>query len=1267
MSTELKESKMYQQQYNTMESSFNTGKTLKVLNPGMIRRTLKSLLFVFALMSWHSSDANFIVGGDITYRCIPMMGSTGLMKYEVTLTVYGDCNNGKMSMFDRQARIDFYHTNAAGITSFIHPLLPFVSSIDTLSSGINPSCDPEASEVCVVRAIYRDTVTLDQRLGNYTFAYQRCCRNATIDNIEDPMNTGMTVTATLTQEARNSCNAGPVFNQYPEIFVCLGQNISVDAGATEPDGDELRYRLCTPYQFGSMTQMWPNAPVLPPYEEIVWVPPYSETNMMGGSNPLTINPATGIISGTPDIAGQFLIGVCVDEFRNGEFISSTRRDFQLNTIACGDIPTADFNAPDLQCGNLTVTFENTSVNHNSSQWFFDWPSTDLASNNNDPQFTFTFPDTGSYQVALIVDNGTGCTDTLIKTVTLRNTGIIIDFTFNQFLCGDSLTTFFADISTDSISTLESNVWTIAYGDTVITIINVMDPTVSLPLGEVITVTLTVTAANGCTGSITKEYVANSDIGLIPDYTTLIEKCNDTYTIRVTDASLDSLGDILTWAYVLTPTNGPPQNSDEQNPTFVLDGFQNVTLSLTITSTTGCEGTITRTFPLNPDINLDPVFDFDVTECDSILVIHFTDNSFDDDPAITDRLWKVVVVGTTDTLTFNTPNFTVTYTTSVNLQVSLTNTYDNGCVSTTVKVYNFNLLGEMDWQEEYELCPGKRIQLNVNPTFPGLQYNWSPTDSLFGPTDESPWAGPAVTTTYSVTITDPVTGCSIVREATVTIKDEERAEFTFDVECGSTEVTFTKSTGGPVVRWEFGDPAMSTSPDDPTTSFTYPPVAGTYIATLYTGGECPDTISKEIRLTFIDIDCLLDSIPACDGDTVFLNPGCDPEIGYSYLWEPADLIIGPNNVPNPRAYVTETTKFIVRIFDLSVDTCGLSREVTVFVPDPITLNAESFLHLCKDTTVNLIAFSPTADSYTWVNQNGDTLGTGPELNIYLNTDVVITVIVIDIYGCRVEKSVAVEFFRVLFNSENPLCIGDTTEIFITVPGETPISYVWSPADRIISGGNTSSIMVSPSETTVYTVVVTYPDGCVLTGTYTQVVSDFIAGIGISAEPDTILTGNTSVISVSPAPGTYGYMWEPADKVRNPNSPMTETESLDETTTFTVKITNEDGCELLLSTTVTVTDPRCEEPFVFLPNLFTPNNDGVNDILYLRAFEPFITSVELLIYNRYGREVFKSTSLNSGWDGTFQGEALTPDTFGFYLKVICIDGQTFTKKGSVTLIR
>ncbi|MBK8827707.1 MAG: hypothetical protein IPO26_13580 [Saprospiraceae bacterium] len=76
---------------------------------------------------------------------------------------------------------------------------------------------------------------------------------------------------------------------------------------------------------------------LPPFAEVVYSAGYSATNPMGGSPQISIDPTTGIITGTPNLLGQFVVGVCVKEFKNGVQIGSIRRDFQFNVVNCQGI------------------------------------------------------------------------------------------------------------------------------------------------------------------------------------------------------------------------------------------------------------------------------------------------------------------------------------------------------------------------------------------------------------------------------------------------------------------------------------------------------------------------------------------------------------------------------------------------------------------------------------------------------------------------------------------------------------------------------------------------------------------------------------------------------------------------------------------------------------------------------------------------------------------------------------------------------------------
>jgi gliding motility-associated-like protein len=86
---------------------------------------------------------------------------------------------------------------------------------------------------------------------------------------------------------------------------------------------------------------------------------------------------------------------------------------------------------------------------------------------------------------------------------------------------------------------------------------------------------------------------------------------------------------------------------------------------------------------------------------------------------------------------------------------------------------------------------------------------------------------------------------------------------------------------------------------------------------------------------------------------------------------------------------------------------------------------------------------------------------------------------------------------------------------------------------------------------------------------------------------------------------------------------------------------------------------------LPNAFTPNGDGNNDVLYVRGFG--IKSMALRIYNRLGQLVFESSSPNYGWDGKFKGVLQPMDAYAYTLNILFGDDTTVNKKGDITLIR
>jgi gliding motility-associated-like protein len=127
----------------------------------------------------------------------------------------------------------------------------------------------------------------------------------------------------------------------------------------------------------------------------------------------------------------------------------------------------------------------------------------------------------------------------------------------------------------------------------------------------------------------------------------------------------------------------------------------------------------------------------------------------------------------------------------------------------------------------------------------------------------------------------------------------------------------------------------------------------------------------------------------------------------------------------------------------------------------------------------------------------------------------------------------------------------------------------------------------------------------------------------------------------------------------------------TTSYTVSITTSAGCACnALEQTVVVNDCAFNPEDFFVPTAFTPDGDQINDEFCVRS-ELEIAPDEmvdflLIIYNRWGQELFRGNSFGDCWDGTFRGTPVAPDVYGYYLQLMCRDEQ-YSRKGDVMILR
>ena len=492
-----------------------------------------------------------------------------------------------------------------------------------------------------------------------------------------------------------------------------------------------------------------------------------------------------------------------------------------------------------------------------------------------------------------------------------------------------------------------------------------------------------------------------------------------------------------------------------------------------------------------------------------------------------------------------------------------------------------------------------------------------------------------------------------------------AGFTTELACLPAPVQFENtSSNASAYAWDFGDGTGSTaaSPDHVF------PGPGVYIVQLVASNAATcnqnDTTLQQV-VVLGNSSYALNDTAVCAGASVQIGLLPVPSPNVTYAWSPATGLSNPN-VANPIATPATTTTYTLLISD---GNCTDTVTQVVQVALPVMVAAPDTVVCGPSATVVLIADSDgQSDQFHWSSNNAYT--------DQLNSPVTDSTATVTVNGdawfyvrsegnaCAAEDSVFIDMQLIAPGiSEDQLICADETAT-LTITGVEPGSAIdWQPEALIDAGQGTASIQVSPPSDQTYTVAVTSPAGCTWSASADVLVSPlFGSSVGASVDQAIVAPGTVVQLSATPTTGV-SYVWQPSALVSDPviNNP---TAVVQETTAFILTIT--DGvCTRNDTVIVTVYETRCDEPDVFIPDAFTPNGDANNDVLYVRGRN--IAAMDLKVFDRWGELVFSTTRQSEGWDATFKGKAVDPDVYVYWLDVTCGDGQTFFKKGNVTVIR
>ncbi len=730
-----------------------------------------------------------------------------------------------------------------------------------------------------------------------------------------------------------------------------------------------------------------------------------------------------------------------------------------------------------------------------------------------------------------------------------------------------------------------------------------------------TYNVTVTDANGC--QTTGSWPLTQPTGLTVTATTddsLIGTCSDAQLNAVVAGGVMPVGGYL---YSWSPAAGLSA-TNIANP--VATPASTTTYSVTVTDANGCirVGSVT--------INVAPVLTA-VAFADDNIIGTCSDAQLDVNvnggEAPYSYSW-LPVAGLSSAVIRNpvaTPAATTVYTVTV--------TDANGCTTTanvTVTVapvldvtatVDDNLIGT---------CPTSVAHLSATATGGegGYTYLWDNAATLDDATKANPVAKPAVTTTYTVTVTD-VNGCTdqttiIVNVAPalgVTAIADDIIISTCPTSVSHLDATVVGGEAPYAYKW-----APTTGLDDSNikTPTAKPAVTTLYTVTVTDANGCTATsnitvtVQPALTLTLSVDDSSIGTCPASDAQITSVVGGGEP--GYTYLWTPAaglsSAIIG-----NPVAKPAATTTYTLTVTD--VNGCSISRDITVVVVPDLTAIASAsdlLIGTCptSTSTLDVTAFGGEP-GYTYLWAPAATLN-NPAIKSPVAKPLVTTtytVTVTDNNGCTTTANVTIVVapaLTAIATTDDAIigtCPTSVAHLDVTaVGGEPGYTYLWSPVAGL-SDPNSKTPTAKPAATTVYTVLVTDVNGCTTTAVVTVNVAPLLT-VTAAADDNIIGTCPTSVANLTAVAGGgepgYTYLWSPAAGLNNVNiaTPVAKPAA---TTTYTVLVTDVNGCTATNSVTITVVSPLAATATASDPNIGTCPTSVSNLNVIVTGGEPGYT--------------------------------------------------------------
>lgn len=515
------------------------------------------------------------------------------------------------------------------------------------------------------------------------------------------------------------------------------------------------------------------------------------------------------------------------------------------------------------------------------------------------------------------------------------------------------------------------------------------------------------------------------------------------------------------------------------------------------------------------------------------------------------------------------------------------------------------------------------------------------------------------------------GCIVPLTGTDTIKvDKIKAGFTSVVQqnCGLTVVNFADTSivffGENNVQWDFGDGTNGTGSN---TSHSYA-ASGLYTVRLiiFSNSGCSDTVTRQlnIHVNSIPVAEILAPATGCARQQVLFSGNIQSIDPVSITqWSVSNGVSGVSNPFNFES--TQPGTYSVRLIAGTSNGCYDTANANIVINPSPTVNAPNNINICRGNSVQLNATGVGVTQYTWTPNQGLSCSNcqNPLAAPLITTPYILQGT--NSFSCSDYDTTVVTViqpFDILVSSNDSICIGESTQLVAS----RATTYNWTPAAGL-SSTTISNPVASPTATTVYRVVGYDGFNCFTDTAFVTI------GVGqyptVLLGPDvTLATGTQLPLASTVTNGPIRtWTWTPSTDLSCTTCSL-PIANIKKDIAYAVKATTAYGCSA--SDTIVI-KTFCEQAQVFIPNAFTPDNDGVNDILMVRA-KGIAMVKSFRIFNRWGEVVFEKANFSpndpmQGWDGRIKGKIGEPAVFVYTAEVICENGSTYTYKGNVSIIK